>query len=271
MLIVALCYFTLTTFFLLLQTMWHIPIWQMSNFYPEHEEYPHHGQDRAAIGRNPASEAVHTPTHERAVTDDMPSPSESGGLRRGRYMETEETRSTYRETDKGDNIACIILPTLLSLLHLSHSPTNHSCYPFLSFPTVYDDNPVQGSFHQNSVRFCAATRGHQCFPSCAFSLAYAKFQRHLSRCTSADFDFVLTTGEAILGTLLIQKPNLGCWLEMSDVLAPFLVDTSIYGGLNFISGYGIRSSLDEVLATAEKCIGGAIVTFEGNTSVNTIR
>ena len=31
---------------------------QMSDFYPEHEEFPHHRQDRAAIGRDPASEAV---------------------------------------------------------------------------------------------------------------------------------------------------------------------------------------------------------------------
>ena len=80
----------------------------MSNFYPEHDEFPHHGQDTAAIGRNPVSEAVHTPTLERAVMYDTPSPSESGGLRRGRYAETEETPSPYRETDKGENIACII-------------------------------------------------------------------------------------------------------------------------------------------------------------------
>ena len=80
---------------------------QMSDFYPEHEEFPHHRQDRAAIGRNPASEAVHKPTHERAVRDDRPSPSESGGSRRGRYMETEETPFPYRETDKGENIAYI--------------------------------------------------------------------------------------------------------------------------------------------------------------------
>ena len=82
-------------------------------------------------------------------------------------------------------------------------------------------------------------------------------------------------GDAILSTLLIQKPNLGRWPEMSEVLAPFLVDsahyivkedTSIYGGLYRISGYGIRSSLDEVLATAEKCTGGAFMTFVGNTT-----
>ena len=62
---------------------------------------------------------------------------------------------------------------------------------------------------------------------------------------------------------------------MSDVLAPFLVDsahyvvkedTSIYGGLNLISGYGIHSSLDEALATAEKCTGGVFMTFVGNTT-----
>ena len=124
-------------------------------------------------------------------------------------------------------------------------------------------------------RFCAETRECQCFPTCAVSLAYAKFQRHVSRWTPADLDFILTTGDAILGTLLIQKPNLGCWLEMSDILAPFLVDsahyivkedTSVYGGLNLISGYGIRSSLDEALATAEKCTGGAFMTFVGNTT-----
>ena len=118
---------------------------------------------------------------------------------------------------------------------------------------------MQGSFHQNSVRFCAATHRRQCFPSCAVSLAYAKFQRHVSRWTPADLDFVLTTGDTIPGTLLIQKPNLGHWVEMSDILAPFLVDsthyivkedTSVYGGLNLISGYGIRSSLDE----EEQCI-----------------
>ena len=145
----------------------------------------------------------------------------------------------------------------------------------LSFPTVYDGNPVQGSFHQKSVRFCAATRGHQGFPSCAVSLAYAKFQRHVSRWTSANLDFILLTGDAILGTLLILKPNLGCWLEMSDILAPFLVDithyvekedTSVYGGLNLISGYGIRSYLDEALPTAEKCTGGAFMTFVLNTT-----
>ena len=41
---------------------------QMSDFYPEHEEFPHHGQD----------------------------------------VETEETPSPYRVTDKDENIACII-------------------------------------------------------------------------------------------------------------------------------------------------------------------
>ena len=41
------------------------------------------------------------------MTDDTPSPSEIGGSRRGRYVETEETSSPYRETDKGENIACI--------------------------------------------------------------------------------------------------------------------------------------------------------------------
>ena len=85
-------------------------IWQEADedFYSEHEEFPHHGQDRAVIGRDPDSEAVHTPTLERAVTDDMPSPSESDWLRRGRYVETEETPSPYRETDKGENIDFII-------------------------------------------------------------------------------------------------------------------------------------------------------------------
>ena len=62
---------------------------------------------------------------------------------------------------------------------------------------------------------------------------------------------------------------------MSDVLAPFLVgsthyvvkeDTSVYGGLNLISGYGIHSSLDEALATAEKSTGGSFMTFVGNTT-----
>ena len=62
---------------------------------------------------------------------------------------------------------------------------------------------------------------------------------------------------------------------MSDVLAPFLVDsthyvvkedTSVYGGMNLISGYGIHLSLDEALATAEKCTGGAFMTFVGNTT-----
>ena len=81
---------------------------QMSDFYPEPEEFPNHGQDRAATGHDPTSEAVNTPTLERAVTDDMPSPSESGGPRRGRYMEAEETPSPYRETDKDENIACKI-------------------------------------------------------------------------------------------------------------------------------------------------------------------
>ena len=125
------------------------------------------------------------------------------------------------------------------------------------------------------VRFCAATCGCQCFPSCAVSLAYAKFQRHVSRWTPNDLDFVLTAGDTVLGTFLIQKRNLGRWLEMSDILALFLVDsshhvvkegTSIYSGLNFISGYDIRSSLDEALVTAEKCTGGAFMTFVGNTT-----
>ena len=39
--------------------------------------------------------------------DDTPSPSESGGSRRGRYVGAEETPSPYRETDKGENIAGI--------------------------------------------------------------------------------------------------------------------------------------------------------------------
>ena len=97
----------------------------------------------------------------------------------------------------------------------------------------------------------------------------------MSRWTPADLDFILVTVDAILGTLLIQKPKLGPWLEMSDVLAPFLVDsthyvvkedTSAHGGLNLISGYGIHSSLDEALATAEKCTGGSFMTFVGNTT-----
>ena len=92
--------------------------------------------------------------------------------------------------------------------------------------------------------------------------------------SSRDMCLVFMTGDAILGTLLIQKPNLRCWLEMSDVLASFLEDsahyikedTSIYGGLNLISGYCIRSSLDEALVAAEKCTGGAFMTFVGNTT-----
>ena len=90
--------------------MWHIPIWQEADerLLTRTSGVPHHGQERAAIGRNPDSEAVHTPTLERAVTDHTPSPSEGGGLRRGHYVETEGTPSPYRETDKGENIACII-------------------------------------------------------------------------------------------------------------------------------------------------------------------
>ena len=83
----------------------------MSNFYPEHEEFPHHGQDRIAIGRNLASEAVHTPTHERAVMNNTPSPSESGGLRRGRYVETDETPSPGSRRIKLDLTLRSVRPT----------------------------------------------------------------------------------------------------------------------------------------------------------------
>ena len=76
-------------------------------------------------------------------------------------------------------------------------------------------------------------------------------------------------------TLIIRKPNLGHWLEMSDVLAPILVDsthyvvkedTSVYFGLNLISSYGISLDLDESLATVEKCTGGAFIIFVGKTT-----
>ena len=64
--------------------------------------------DRTELPLAATLPTLHTPTLERAVMDDTPSPSESGGSRRGRYVETEKTPSSYRETDKGENIACII-------------------------------------------------------------------------------------------------------------------------------------------------------------------
>ena len=64
-----------------------------------------------------------------------------------------------------------------------------------------------------------------------------------------------------LGTLLI--PIAQTWDSTHYVVKE---DTSVYGGLNLISGYGIHSSLDEALTTAEKCTGGAFMTFVGNTT-----